>query len=77
MSIRAVAPESALLLLVKVLALLGLEVVIRNVEHLILHFERELIIFLAELVISMREVARLALGAVSSLLEVFAELGLE
>ena len=40
MSIGAVLAEVTLLLLLKVLAYLCLKVVVRNVEHLVLHFDR-------------------------------------
>ena len=44
MSIGAILPEVTLLLLLKVLANLCLIVVVRNVEHLVLNFHRQLLL---------------------------------
>ena len=88
MCVCAIFAKSAHFLLVKILALLRLVVVVRNVEHFKLNFHRQrlkrtisaavtYIIFFSEFVITMSEMARITFGTVTSLHEMFADLGFE
>jgi len=77
MGVGAVLAKATLALSKEVLTLLGFEVVVGNVHHLELHFQRQSIFFFAQFNVSMGEVAGLSFGTVFALLEVLAELGLK